>query len=97
MAEYRLTPKAEADLRAIWHYIAADNETAADALFSRLLDKLDLACQHPEMGVARPDLSATARILLVGAYVILYEPMASWPWPSCTACSIRKAGWIKSS
>lgn len=75
MAEYRLTPKATADLRAIWHYIATDNETAADAVFSRLLDQLDLACQHPEMGMARPDLSATARILLVGAYVILYEPM----------------------
>ena len=27
------------------------------------------------MGVARPELSATARILVEGRYVIIYEPM----------------------
>jgi plasmid stabilization system protein ParE len=30
MSLYRLTPKAKADLRAIWSYIAADNIEAAD-------------------------------------------------------------------
>lgn len=30
MSRYWLTPKAEADLFAIWSYIAADNTDAAD-------------------------------------------------------------------
>jgi toxin ParE1/3/4 len=75
VASYRLTPRAEQDLRDIWHSIAPDNEAAADALLTRILDRLELATGHPHMGAARPELSATARILVEGRYVIIYEPM----------------------
>ncbi|MDX8459294.1 type II toxin-antitoxin system RelE/ParE family toxin [Mesorhizobium humile] len=75
MASYRLTPRAEQDLKNIWRRIATDNERAADSLIGRIFDKLELACNHPKMGVARPELSATARVLLEGRYVVIYEPM----------------------
>ena len=75
MGRYRLTPRAEQDLRDIWHSIAADNETAADALLTPILGRLELAVGQPHMGAARPELSATARILIEGRYVIIYEPM----------------------
>lgn len=75
MARSLFSPRAEEDLRAIWRTIAPDKETAADALLRRLLDKAELAASQPEMGAARPELSATARILVEGSYVIIYEPM----------------------
>ncbi|ESX04204.1 plasmid stabilization protein [Mesorhizobium sp. LSJC268A00] len=74
MASYRLTPRASQDLRDIWHTIAADNEKAADRLLMRIFERLELAAQHPKMGSARPELSATARVLVEGRYIIIYEP-----------------------
>ncbi|WFP75363.1 type II toxin-antitoxin system RelE/ParE family toxin [Mesorhizobium sp. WSM4906] len=76
MANYRLTPRAQRDLGDIWQHIAADNERAADRLVGRIFDKLELACVHSNMGVARPELSATARILVEGRYIVIYEPMS---------------------
>jgi toxin ParE1/3/4 len=75
VARYRLTPRAEQDLRDIWHSIAQHNEAAADSLLTRVFDRLELATAQPHMGAARPELSATARILVEGRYVIIYEPM----------------------
>jgi toxin ParE1/3/4 len=43
VAKYRLTPRAEQDLRDIWRTIATENEKAADALILRIFDKLGLA------------------------------------------------------
>ncbi|MER8661528.1 type II toxin-antitoxin system RelE/ParE family toxin [Mesorhizobium sp. M1148] len=74
MASHRLTPRASQDLRDIWHTIAADNEKAADRLLMRIFERLELAAQHPKMGSARPELSATARVLVEGRYIIIYEP-----------------------
>lgn len=64
MAKYKLTPRAQQDLREIWLYIALENEKAADKLPNRLLDKFELVAEHPAMGSARPGLSPTARILI---------------------------------
>ncbi|QKV19435.1 type II toxin-antitoxin system RelE/ParE family toxin [Oricola thermophila] len=74
MGRYRLTPRAEEDLRAIWRAIAPENEAAADALLMRIFDRLELAAEQPRMGAARPELSATARILVEGNYIVIYEP-----------------------
>ncbi|WP_176454373.1 type II toxin-antitoxin system RelE/ParE family toxin [Sinorhizobium fredii] len=75
MAKYILSPRAEEDLREIWRSIAPDNERAADALLRRILDKAELAADHPHMGPSRPELSPTARILIEGRYIAIYEPM----------------------
>lgn len=74
MAEARLTPRAEHDLRDIWLAIALDNESAADRVIRRLLTKFDLAAEQPGMGSPRPELSKTARILVEGRYLAIYEP-----------------------
>lgn len=74
MGRYRLTPRAEEDLRDIWRRIAPENEAAADALLLRIFDRLELAAEQPQMGVARPELSGTARILIEGNYIVIYEP-----------------------
>lgn len=76
MAEARLSPRAEQDLRDIWHNIAIDNEHAADTLLRHMLEKADLAATQPNMGVARPELSRSARTLIEGNYILIYEPMA---------------------
>ncbi len=76
MSDYRLTPRAQNDLREIWRTIAAENEPAADCLIDRLFDKFDLAARHPEMGVARPDIAERARLLIEGRYLAIYEPTA---------------------
>jgi len=74
VASYRLTPRAQNDLREIWHHIAAHNEAAADQLIVRLFDKFELAAAHPEIGPSRPELSETARLLIEGRYIAIYEP-----------------------
>lgn len=75
MAKYILSPRAEEDIKDVWRTIASDNENAADNLLRRFLDKFALAATQPDMGSSRPELSSTARILLEGNYIIIYEPM----------------------
>jgi len=74
VAEVRFQPRAEHDLDEIWRAIAEGSPRAADAFITRIFSKLDLAAEHPLMGAARPELSPTARILIEGRYVIIYEP-----------------------
>lgn len=76
MAEVRLTPCAERDLQDIWQTIALDNEAAADRLIRRVLNKFELAAGQPGMGSPRPELSPTARILVEGRYLAIYEPQS---------------------
>lgn len=76
MTKYRLTPKAEEDLKDIWRTIAAENEPAADRFLLRWFDKFELASEQPKMGVRRPELSAEARLLIEGNYIAIYEPAA---------------------
>lgn len=76
MARPVFSPRAEEDLRDIWRAIAPDNERAADALLLSILDKAELAATQPYMGAVRPELSPTARLLIEGRHVIIYEPVA---------------------
>lgn len=75
MAKAVFSPRAEQDLRNIWRSIAPDNEPSADALLLRIMDKADLASSQPHMGSPRPEFSETARLLVEGRYVMIYEPM----------------------
>lgn len=69
----RYTRRAEADLSDIWSTIAQDNERAADSFIRRIAQKATLAADMPYMGVAKPELGPKARILVAGAYIIIYE------------------------
>jgi len=75
VASYRLTPRAQQDMRDIWRNIAADNDTAADELLDSLFNKFELAAIYPDMGSARPELGGMARILVEGRYLAIYQPM----------------------
>lgn len=76
MAKAEFSPRAEQDLEDIWFTIAGDSVTAADGLIRRLMGKIALAAEQPGMGAPRPELSPTARILIEGRYVAIYEPQA---------------------
>jgi toxin ParE1/3/4 len=54
--------------------IAQDDERAADSVIRRIAHKAATAADMPLIGVARPELGASARILLEGRYVVVYEP-----------------------
>ena len=62
-APVRHTRRARADLLDIWLEIASKNPAAADRLYDRLEAKVKVLGEHPEIGMARPDIAAEARML----------------------------------
>lgn len=74
MAKYKLTPKAQEDLKDIWRTIAEDNEPAADRFLLRWFEKFELAAEQPTIGAARPEISSEARLLIEERYIAIYEP-----------------------
>jgi antitoxin ParD1/3/4 len=78
MSLYRLTPKAKADLRSIWSYIAADNVEAADRVEEAIYDACLFLAKVPLRGHARKDLTALPirfwTVPRYAKYVIVYDP-----------------------
>lgn len=74
MARYKLSPRARTQLREIWHDIAASNQPAADSFLRNFFEKFERAASYPEIGQARPDIAADARMLVEGRYIAIYEP-----------------------
>jgi toxin ParE1/3/4 len=69
----RRTGRAEADLIAIWTYIAAHNDAAADRILDELDARTQMLASFPHMGRPRPDLGSGVRSLSEGNYLILYR------------------------
>lgn len=67
------TALAEADLIDIRIYVSQDNPDTAD----RLLDDIEATClllaEHPQLGVARPEIGNECRLFPVGRYLIPYR------------------------
>ncbi len=74
MPQYRLTAQAEADLDAIWYFIARDNFHAANNLIDTLLDRFPVLAERPMMGRPRPELGPGLRSIPVGNHLIVYRP-----------------------
>jgi plasmid stabilization system protein ParE len=78
MSLYSLTPKAKADLRSIWSYIAADNVEAADRVEEAIYDACLFLAKSPLRGHPRKDLSKLPvrfwTVLRYPKYVIIYDP-----------------------
>ncbi|HEV7327750.1 MAG TPA: type II toxin-antitoxin system RelE/ParE family toxin [Bosea sp. (in: a-proteobacteria)] len=73
----RLSPAAKTDLLDIWHYIAADNEPAADKLLGRIARVFEMLAHQPHAGRARPELNVPElRSFAVGNYAAFYRPEA---------------------
>jgi len=67
------TPQAREDLIDIYVTIGLDNEPAAERLYAAIEAKAHLLINHPRLGVRRTEIAPTARMLVEGAYLILYE------------------------
>jgi toxin ParE1/3/4 len=67
------TPQARADLIEIYSYIALDNPSAAERIFDAVEAKAGLLVDYPRLGVRRPEIRPSTRMLIEGPYLILYE------------------------
>ncbi len=73
MTELFVTRRAEAELRQIWRYIAAENAAAADRLLLKIDSKLQILRDFPKIGALRADIRPGFRMLVEGNYLLLYE------------------------
>jgi toxin ParE1/3/4 len=67
------TPQAREDLIDIYTYIGFDNPSAAERIFDSLRAKAESLVKLPRLGVRRPEIRSTTRMLVEGPYLILYE------------------------
>ncbi len=74
MARARFTPLAQADLKAINHYIAKDNPAAARRLLAQIRAQCQTLADFPEMGRLWVELTPPLRSFPVGNYLIFYRP-----------------------
>jgi toxin ParE1/3/4 len=67
------TPQAHEDLIDIYTCIGLDNPSAAERIFDAIEAKTKLLTEYPRLGVRRPDIRPSTRILIEGPYITLYE------------------------
>ena len=67
------TPQAREDLIEIYTYIGCDNLSAAERIFDKLRARTELLSEFPRLGVRWPEIRPSARMLIEGPYLILYE------------------------
>ena len=73
---YRLAPEAEAEIDAIWLYLATEsqNTAIADRFVEQVTERLVLLANYPHLGRSRTsDLGQGLRSFPVGDYVIFYR------------------------
>jgi plasmid stabilization system protein ParE len=76
MSTYRLTQRAERDLRTIWRDVAAQAPAGADQLLDRIGQSLDFLATHPISGSPWPGGPARLRCHPVPGtrYLIFFYP-----------------------
>jgi toxin ParE1/3/4 len=72
-ADLLWNPQAREDLLEIYIAIGIDIPDAAERLYTAMESKVNLLVSHPRLGVRRPELQRSARILMEGPYLVLYE------------------------
>lgn len=65
-------PQSEADVKAIWDYVAYHSPREADALLVEIEAKFNFLANTPFAGRARPDLAENIRSFPSGRYMIFY-------------------------
>lgn len=71
------TRRAQADLAAIWRYIARDSVAAADDLSSELDDALRRLAAAPHIGRPREELAAGLRSFALRPYTLYYRVLGN--------------------
>ena len=75
MSSYDFHPEAEADINAIWDYLAAESPEAADRTINKLVAAIEALVPFPHQGHHRSDLtSRPLRFIAVQSYLIAYAP-----------------------
>jgi len=75
MSGYRFHPEAEADLDAIWEFIAENSLEAADRMIDAIEAAIEALVPFPHQGHRRPDLTERPlRFTTVGNYLVAYTP-----------------------
>lgn len=67
------TPQARADLIDIYLTIGAEQLAAAERYLTRMEHKAELLVDQPRLGVRKPEIHPSARMLIENPYVLLYE------------------------
>lgn len=67
------SPQAREDLLAIYVDIGLDSITAAERIYAVLLERAQQLRQTPRMGMRRPEIAPSTRVLVEGSYLILYQ------------------------
>jgi toxin ParE1/3/4 len=65
--------QARKDLLNLYALIYVEQPMAAERYFDRIEAKVELLCGQPRMGVRRPDIRLSTRMLLEAPYLILYQ------------------------
>jgi toxin ParE1/3/4 len=66
-------PQAREDLLEIYTLIGWENPIAAKRLFTAMEKKAKALKRYPRLGARRPDIRPSTRVLVEGAYLLLYE------------------------
>lgn len=67
------TQAAERDLEDIWLAIATNNPVAADRMIRAIAARIERLSHFPRLGTRRTDIAPSARMLVEGPYLILFE------------------------
>ena len=67
------TPQAEEDLIDIYSFISLDSPAAADRILNKLESSVEVLARNPRLFQRRPDIRPSARVLIEGPYLVLYE------------------------
>ena len=61
------------DLLDLYVAIGLESPAAAERIYDRIEEKVGLLAAHPRLGVRRPDIRLSTRMLVAAPYLILYE------------------------
>jgi toxin ParE1/3/4 len=73
MGRYFLSSLADADMLAVWEYIAQDNIPAADRMIDCFTATFERIAQFPESGERYEHAKGEFRIVVVAPYLIFYR------------------------
>jgi toxin ParE1/3/4 len=67
------TTQARTDQVEIYETIAEDNPDAAERVYQQIEERVAMLKDNPRLGVRRPEIGRSVRMLVRGVYLIYYE------------------------
>ncbi len=83
------SPKAEADLDAIWLEVARDDVDIADRVLDRIKARCEDRAAFPHAAKRQDHLIPHLRRLIVGPYLVFYFPTVAVTSTGCSRTSKR--------